>query len=182
MTLPSPITTATDLPEGVSLTSDIVILNANAMALGKLILQFIVIPILTRLGATRTACEQSVIESSSQTSDDQIVHHITTRTIIAFEFVDPCLHSPYSPPPGVSLEEAARVLLSGRLPASGSLPLSPTSSESAASSSAYSSTSTHAIISCTPSPALSEESVHADSSTSDLAAPAAVIGQLRLPC
>jgi len=110
------------------------------------------------IGATRTACEQSVNETFSRTDDDQVVHHVTTRTVIAFEFIDPSPHSPYAPPRGMSLEETARVLLSGHLPREHGSPVSvasspaPSSVSSAVSSPARSPNSTRAMMSRTPSP------------------------------
>ncbi|KIM89973.1 hypothetical protein PILCRDRAFT_812765 [Piloderma croceum F 1598] len=153
MSLPAGAT-AIDQSEGVYLTSDIAILNVNAMA----------------LGATRTACEQSVNETFSRTDDNQVVRHVTTRTVIAFEFIDPYPHSPYTPPRGMSLEETARVLLSGRIPREHGTPVSVATSparspvSSAASSPARSPTSTRAMMSRTPSPVLSIISIHTDSS------------------
>ena len=122
------------------------------------------------IGATRTACEQSVNETFSRTDDNQVVRHVTTRTVIAFEFIDPSPHSPYTPPRGMSLEETARVLLSGRLPREHGSPVSVASSparsavSSAVSSPARSPNSTRVMMSRTLSPVLSIISIHTDSS------------------
>jgi hypothetical protein len=121
-------------------------------------------------GATRTACEQSVNETFSRTDDDQVVRHVTMRTVIAFEFIDPSPHSPYAPPRGMSLEETARVLLSGHLPREHGSPVfvasspAPSAVSSAVSSPAPSPNSTRAMMSRTPSPVLSIISIHTDSS------------------
>ncbi|KZP04771.1 hypothetical protein FIBSPDRAFT_904020 [Athelia psychrophila] len=88
------------LPDGVEVTSDLAILMATAMAL--------------ELGAARSRVHQYT--RMLYTPDGTIR---STRTDITFAFFDPINDShgsPYTPPYTMTLDEATRALVSGRLP------------------------------------------------------------------
>lgn len=110
-----------NLPEGVHLTSDLTVLMATAMALGTNATSYIpqILKLIRRYeGAVCTNIHQTVKEEYS--GNDPHPYFATTNTTISFDFydVEELLESPFAPPPGVSVEETARALLIGQLPAS----------------------------------------------------------------
>lgn len=103
------------VPEGVHITNELAVVMATAMAVGA----YLIYPLtaITNIdsGHTLGAATSDVIQTSRM-MDSPSGGYEVTRTKISFTFYNPCADSPYRPPPGATLEDTTRSLLSGEWP------------------------------------------------------------------